>query len=57
MVLDDRGHDHVVAPEVEAVGEVVDGLGGVAADDRDVVGAISPGVRGEGRPGVLVGTR
>ena len=43
MVLGDGGDDHVVGIEAEAVGEVVDGLGGVAADDGDVVAALAAG--------------
>jgi hypothetical protein len=31
------GHDDVVGGQPEPVGEVVERLGGVAADDRDVV--------------------
>ena len=37
VVLDHGGDDDVVGLEAQAVGEVVDRLGGVAADDRHVV--------------------
>ena len=36
-MLDDGGDDDIVRAEREPVGEVVDGLGGVAADDRHVI--------------------
>ena len=56
MVFDDRGDDHVVGCEPEAVRQVVDGLGGVAADDGDVVaGGIAPGKGEHGGAGLLVG--
>ena len=54
MVLDDGGDDHVVAAEPEPVGEMVDRLGGVAADDGNVVGARPSRERREGVPGLLV---
>ena len=41
VVLDDGGDDDVVGLEPQPVGEVVDRLGGVAADDGDVV-AVAP---------------
>ena len=37
VMLDDGGHDDVVRLQAEPVGEVVDGLGRVAADDGHVV--------------------
>ena len=56
MVLDDGRHDHVVGREVEPVGEVVDRLGGVAADDGDVVAVGgAPGEVERRLPGALVG--
>ena len=36
VVLDHRGHHHVVRPEAETVGQMVDGLRGVAAEDGDI---------------------
>ena len=53
MVLDDGGDDDVVGLQPQPVGEVVDRLGGVAADDRDVVALVPAGEpqgRGAGRP-------
>ena len=40
VVLDDGGEHDVVGPEAKAVREVVDRLGRVAADDRDVVAVV-----------------
>ena len=40
--VDDGGDDHVVAGEPESVGEVVDRLSGVAADDGNVISARPP---------------
>ena len=37
MVLDNRGHDNVVTREAKSIRQVVDGLGGVAAQDGYVV--------------------
>ncbi len=47
MVLDHGGGHHVVGSQAEAVGEVVDGLGGVAHEDDDVVAhrAVDPANR------------
>ena len=56
VVLDDGGDDHVVRCEAEPVGEVVDGLGGVAAQDGDVVAVRVPAGEGQDGPaGFLVG--
>lgn len=55
VVLDHRRHDDVGGLEAQAVGEVVDRLGGVAADDRHVVAARVPGERQDRLAGVLVG--
>ena len=55
MVLDDGGHHDVVGVELEPVGEVVDGLGGVAADDGDVVAVGVAAGEGQGAAaGLLV---
>ena len=52
VVLDHGRHDHVVGREPEPVGQVVDGLGGVAADDGDVVALrVAPGERAVPPPG------
>ena len=45
MVLDHGGGHHVVGPEPQAVGQVVDGLGGVAHQDDDVVARPAPARR------------
>ena len=42
MVFDDRRDDDIVGGEPEPVREVVDRLGGVAADDRDVIAVGRP---------------
>jgi len=56
MVLDHRGDDHIIGFEAQPVGEVVDGLGGVAADDRHVIAVVgSPGEAQCGSSGLLVG--
>ena len=47
VMFDDGGEDDVVGVEPEPVGELVDGLGGVAAEDGDVVGAAGPRRRPE----------
>ena len=41
-MFDDGRDDDVIGIETKAVGEVVDGLGGVAADDRHVVAVDGP---------------
>ena len=55
MVLDDGGHHHVVGVEPETEGEVVDRLGGVAADDGNVVPALPASEGQDVRPCLLVG--
>ena len=56
VVLDHGGDHDVVGRETEPVGEVVDGLGGVAADDGDVVAVGWSAGEAQGRrPGRLVG--
>jgi len=42
VVLHDGRHDDVVRLEAEPVGEGIDGFGGVAADDGDVVASTAP---------------
>ena len=54
VVLGHGGDDDVAGGEPQPVGEVVECLGGVAADDRHVVAAAAPGEREGGGPGVLV---
>jgi hypothetical protein len=54
-MLDNGGDDNVIRSEIEAVGEVVDGFGGVAAQDGDVVPIGSAGELKSGRSGILVG--
>ena len=56
VMLDDGGDDDIVLAEREPVGEVVDGLGGVAADDRHVIAVDgAPGEPQHGGASVLVG--
>ena len=55
MVLDDGGDDDVVGLQAEPIGEVVDGLGGVAADDGHVVGLGPTGEPQRRGAGLLVG--
>ena len=56
VMLDDGGDDDIVRAEGESVGEVVDGLGGVAADDRHVVAVGGPpGEPQHGGASMLVG--
>jgi hypothetical protein len=57
VVLDDRRHDDVVGLQAQAVREVVDRLGGVAADDRHVLAAGTPAEVKNCRPRLLVGHR
>ena len=66
VVLDHGGGHHVVGAEPEPVGQVVDGFGGVAHQDDDVVAAggppgeavhavAGPLVGGRGPPGLVAG--
>lgn len=55
MVLDDSGHDHVVWGQAQAVSQVVDGFSGVAAEDGDVIRALTPGEGQHRAPGLLEG--
>ncbi len=56
VVLHHRGHDDVVGCEPQPVGQVVDGLGGVAAQhDHVVVLAATPGETMGALAGALVG--
>ena len=58
VVLDHGRHDHVVRSEAQPVGEVVDRLGRVAAEDRHVVAVGRRGRRSaRPRPRALVGGR
>ena len=58
MVLDYCGRDDVLRLEAEPVGQMVDGVGGVATDDRHVVGVRAAPREAQGRgPGLLVGVR
>ena len=57
MVLHDGRDDDVGGREAQAVGEVVDRFGGVAADDRDVVAAGAAGKAADLFAGALVGGR
>ncbi len=57
VVLDDRRPDDVVGSEAEPVRQVIDGLGGVPADDGDVVTPLPAGERQSGVAGRLVGGR
>ena len=54
VMLDHRRDDDVGRPQAEAVREVVDRLGRVAADDRDVVRPGAAGEREDRLAGVLV---
>ncbi len=56
VVLDDGGDDHVVGGQRQPVGEMVDGLGGVADDHGDVVAVLRAAGEAEGgQAGLLVG--
>ena len=56
MVLDHGGDDHVVRIETQPIGEVVDGLGRVAAQDGHIGPVrITAGERQHGTSGLLVG--
>ena len=56
VVLDDRGHHHVGGVEAQPVGELIDGLGGVAAQDGHVGPVrVAAGERQDGPAGLLVG--
>ena len=58
VMFDDGGDDDVVGVEAKAVGEVVDGFGGVAADDRHVLSGLGPpGEAQDGGAGSFVGVR
>jgi hypothetical protein len=48
-MLDDSREHHIARFKTEPVGEVVDRLGRVAADDGDIVAVRRPTGEGEGR--------
>ena len=54
-MLHDGRDDGVAWGELQTVGEVVDRLGRVPADDGDVVAPVAPGKAESSRPGALVG--
>ena len=54
MVLGDGRDDDVAALQPQPVDEMVDRLGRVATDDRDVIGAVATGEPEGGLAGILV---
>ncbi len=58
MVLDHRAHHHVVGGEAEPVGQMVEGLGGVPAEDGHIRAVrVTAGEAEHGAPGRLVRRR